>query len=82
MTALELQIQKDMALLRDDEGMMKRLAKYVKRLLAQKNGEADDSKLTKEEFLAQIKRGEEQVKRGQTRRFGSVDELDKYISSL
>jgi len=79
MTALELQIQKDMALLRDDEGMMKRLSKYVKRLIAQKN---DDAAYTEEEFVAKVKQAEEEIKRGDCVSFSNMEDMDKWLDTL
>lgn len=59
----------------DSERLMKRLAKYVKNLVKEKE---DSALMTKEEFFAKIERAEKQP--GKT--FASVDELDEFIRSL
>ena len=60
----------------DDETLMRRLSKYVKRLAKEK---ADDPTLmTKEEFFARV----DEARKGPSMEFASVEELDKYIRSL
>ena len=63
----------------DSELLMKRLAKYAKKLVKEKN---DAALLTKEEYLAKLSRAEEQIERGEYTTFDSAEELDKYIRSL
>ena len=60
----------------DSEPLMKRLTKYVKKLVKEK--ESDPTLMTKEEFFDMI----DEAKKGPSKRFASVEELDKYIRSL
>ena len=60
----------------DDETLMAKVVKYVKKLAAQK--QADPTLMTKEEFFARI----DEAKKGPSRRFASIEELDQYIKSL
>ena len=78
MTAVELnaQIWRDMGILADSESMMKRVAKYLRKLVAEKE---DPTEMTKEEFLAKIDRAEKQIKEGEYVSFDTVEELDRYI---
>ena len=78
MTAIELnaQIWRDMAAIADSEPLMKRLTRYAKKLV--KEREADPTLMSKEEFFQMI----DEARKGPSKRFGSVEELDKYISSL
>lgn len=78
MTAIELnaQIWRDMGILADSDSMMKRVAKYLRKLVAEK--QADPTEMTREEFFAKIDRAERQPGTS----FSSVEELDKYIRSL
>lgn len=64
MTAMELnaQIWRDIAAIADDEALMKRLAKYLKRLSAKKE---DPTLMTREEFLRRIDEAEAQYARGE-----------------
>ena len=77
MTSVQLnaQIWRDMGILADSEPMMKRVAKYLRKLVKEK---VDPTLMTKEEFFAKIERAEEQPGKS----FANVEELDKYIRSL
>ena len=77
MTSVQLnaQIWHDMGILADSEPMMKRVAKYLRKLVKEKE---DPTLMTKEEFFAKIERAEEQPGKS----FANVEELDKYIRSL
>lgn len=59
----------------DSEPLMKRLTRYVKKLVKEKY---DPTMMTKEEFFAKIERAEKQSGKS----FDSVEEIDKYIRSL
>jgi hypothetical protein len=65
MTTVELnaQIWRDMGILADSESMMKRVAKYLRKLVAEK--QADPTLMTKEEYFAKIERAEQQMARGE-----------------
>ena len=64
MTALQLnaQIWHDMSLLADSEPMMKRVAKYLRKLVKEKE---DPTLMTKEEFFAKIEKAEQQIAAGE-----------------
>ena len=76
MTASEINVQifRDLAEIADDEALMKRLSKYLKKLVAKK---ADPTLMTKEEFYRRI----DEAEKGPSIRFNSVAELDQYIRS-
>lgn len=78
MTALELnaELYRAMGEIADDETLMTKVLKYVKKLAAAKK--ADPSLMTKEEFFRRV----DEAKKGPSRRFASVEELDQYIRSL
>ena len=65
MTALQLntEIYRSLGIISEDEGLLRKAAKYLSRLAKQM---ADDpSRMTKEEFYAHVEKAEEQYKRGQ-----------------
>ena len=64
MTTMELnaQIWRDIAEIADDETLMKRLAKYLKRLTAQKN---EATLMTKDEFFRRVDEAQAQYDRGE-----------------
>lgn len=78
MTAVQLnaEILRNLGALAEDESMLKRVAKYLRKLVAEK--EADPTLFTKEEFFRMV----DEAKKGPSKRFDSVEELDRYIRSL
>ena len=77
MTAIQMnaELLRNMSMIAEDENLLKRAAKYLRKLVAEKE---DSSLMTEEEFFAKIERAEEQTGKS----FANVDELDKYIRSL
>ena len=77
MTAVQMnaEILRNMSIIAEDERLMNRVAKYLRKLVAEKE---DPTLFTKEEFLARI----DKVKEGTAMEFASVEELDKYIRAL
>ena len=65
-----------MRIISEDENLLKRAAKYLRKLVAEKK--ADPTELSREEFFARV----EEARKQPGKRFNSVDELDKYIKSL
>ena len=72
MTAIQLnaEILRNLGAIAEDESMLKRVAKYLRKLVAEK--EADPTLMTKEEFFQMI----DEAKKGPSKRFDSVEELD------
>jgi hypothetical protein len=77
MTAIQMnaELLRNMSIIAEDENLLKRAAKYLRKLVAEKE---DSSLMTEEEFFAKIERAEKQPGKS----FANVDELDKYIRSL
>lgn len=77
MTAIQLnaEILRNLGAIAEDEGMLKRVAKYLRKLAAEKK---DPTLMTEEDFFAKIDRAEKQPGKS----FNSVEELDKYIRNL
>ncbi len=63
MTTLQLnaELYRAMGEIADDEALMAKVLKYVKKLAAKKN---DPTLMTKEEFFAKLERGEEEYRQG------------------
>ncbi len=74
-TEMNAEILRNMSIIVEDENLLKRAAKYLRKLAAEKE---DSTLMTKEEFFAKLERAEKQPGKS----FASVDELDKYIRSL
>lgn len=72
---LSAEMLHNMSIIAEDEDLLKRAVKYLRKLVAEKK---DPTLFTKEEFFAKIKRAEKQP----GKRFDNIDELDQYIRSL
>ncbi len=68
MTALELNAEfyKTMGIIANDESLMSKALKYIKKLASSKPKAEDPTLMTKEEFLAKLERGEEEYRQGKT----------------
>ena len=71
---------RDLSVVAEDEGLLKRVVKYVKKLAKEK--QADPTLMTEEEFFANIERAEEQFRRGEGIRFTDRDEMNAWLNSL
>lgn len=62
LNAQNVKLWQDIGTIADNEPLMKRLAKYVAKLVKEKE---DPTLMTKEEFFAKIERAEQQMARGE-----------------
>ena len=71
MTAIQLnaEILRNMSIIAEDETLLKRAAKYLRKLVSEKE---DSTLFTKEEFFARIDKARKQP----GKQFSSVEELD------
>jgi len=78
MTAFQLnaELYRAMGEIADDETLMAKVLKYVKKLAATKK--SDPTLMTEEEFFARV----DEAKKGASKRFESITELDQFIRSL
>ena len=81
MTSVQLnaQIWRDMGILADSEPMMKRAAKYLHKLVAEKE---DPTRFTKEEFFHRVDESKKQYLRGEYTRFSNKEEMNAWLNSL
>ena len=77
MTAIEMnaEILRNMSIIAEDENLLKRAAKYLRKLVAEKE---DPTLFTKEEFFARIDKARKQP----GKEFANIEELDQYIRNL
>lgn len=82
MTAIELnaQIWRDMGALADSEPMMKRVAKYLRKLVAEK--QADPTEMTREEFYRRMEKAEKEIAEGKGITFTNRDDMNAWLNSL
>ncbi len=77
MTNLQMNAElfRQLSVIAEDETLMAKLLKYAKKLTATKK---HSTLMTKEEFVARVK----EAKKGPSKRFNNIEELDRYIRSL
>lgn len=82
MTAVELnaQIWRDMGILADNESMMKRVAKFLRKLVAEK--QTDPTEFSKEEFFSKLDRVEREIAEGKGTRFTNLEDMHTWLNSL
>lgn len=82
MTAIQLnaEILRNLGALAEDESMLKRVAKYLRKLVAEK--EADPTLMSKEEFFARIDKAEQQIAEGKGKSFANRDDMNAWLNSL
>ncbi len=81
MTTLQLnaELYREMGKIADDETLMQKVLRYVKRLAAKKE---DATLMTKEEFFANVDEALEQAKRGEGRSFDNLADMNAWLNSL
>ena len=82
MTAIQLNAEmlRNMSIIAEDENLLKRAAKYLRKLVAEK--EADSTEMTREEFFARVDKAERQIAEGKGITFTNHDDMNKWLNSL
>ena len=82
MTALQLnaEIYRSLGVLSEDEGMLKRAAKYLKKLADEFSH--DPTLMSKEEFYAKLDKAEEEISQGKGITFTNKAEMNAWLNSL
>lgn len=77
---LNAEILRNLGTLAEDEDMLTRVAKYLRKLV--KEQQHDPTLMSREEFFARVDEAEQEIAEGKGKAFASVEELDQYIRSL
>jgi len=82
MTAIQMnaELLRNMSIIAEDDNLLKRAAKYMRKLVAEK--EADPTLLSKEEFFARVEKARKQAEQGQVHRIETKDELNQLLNSI
>ena len=82
MTAIQLNAEmlRNMSIIAGDENLLKRAAKYLRKLVAEKK--ADPTEMTREEFFARVDKAERQIAEGKGITFTNHDDMNKWLNSL
>ena len=76
---MNAEILRNLGTLAEDENMLNRVAKYLRKLVREKE---DPTLMSKEVFFAQIDEAKNEIANGKGNTFANVEELDRYIRSL
>ena len=82
MTTIQLnaEILRNLGTLAEDENMLKRVAKQLRKLVAEKK--ADPTLLTKEEFFARVDKAEKEIAEGKGVTFTNKNDMNAWLNSL
>ena len=82
MTAIQMnaEILRNLGTLAEDESMLKRVAKYLRKLVAEK--EADSTEMSREEFFARVEKAEKDIDEGMGITFTNRDDMNAWLNSL
>ncbi len=84
MTALQIanmnaEILRNLGTLAEDENMLNRVAKYLRKLVKEKE---DPTLMSKEEFFQKIERSKTEALDGKVHRIESKEQLSQFLNSL
>lgn len=81
MTTLQLnaELLRNLSIVAEDENLLKRAAKYLRKLVAQKE---DSTLMTEKEFFAKIEQAEKQIQEGKGITFTDSKEMNSWLNSL
>lgn len=79
MTAIQLnaEVLRNLSVVAEDENLLKRVAKYLRKLVAEK--QADPTELSKEDYLAKLERGEKAYQQGECHEILPGEDLSTYL---
>jgi hypothetical protein len=82
MTAIKMnaELLRNMSIIAEDENLLKRAAKYLRKLVAEK--QADPTLMTKEEFFARVDKAEKEIAEGKGITFTNKDDMNAWLDSL
>ena len=82
MTAVQLNadILRNLGALAEDESMLKRVAKYLRRLVSEKQN--DPTLLTRKEFFARVDEARDQIRRGEGVEMLPEESLDEFLARV
>ena len=77
---MNAEILRNMSIIAEDESLLKRAARYLRKLTAEK--ENDTTLLSKEEFFARVDDAREQIKRGEGVEMLPDESLDEFLERV
>jgi len=81
MTAIEMnaELLRNMSIIAEDENLLKRAVKYLRKLVAEKD---DPTLMSKDEFFARLDKAEKEIAEGKGITFTNKDDMNAWLNSL
>ena len=70
---------RNMSIIAEDENLLKRAVKYLRKLVAEKE---DPTLMTKEEFFARLDKAEKEIAEGKGVTFTNKEDMNAWLNSL
>ena len=82
MTSIQMnaELLRNMSIIAEDENLLKRAAKYLRKLVAEK--QADSTLMMKEDFYARVDEAEKEIAEGKGITFTNKDDMNAWLNSL
>lgn len=77
--AMNTEIWQGIGAIADNELLMRRLSRYVKRLVKEKE---DPTLMTKAEFFARVDEAKKEYEKGEYVSFGNLEDMNAWLNSL
>ena len=81
MTVIQMnaELLRNMSIIAEDENLLRRAAKYLRKLVAEKE---DPTLMTKDEFFARVDKAEKEIAEGKGITFTNKDDMNAWLNSL
>ncbi|MEE1259391.1 MAG: hypothetical protein U0K66_04325 [Paludibacteraceae bacterium] len=79
-TQMNAEMLRNMSIIAEDEKLLKRAVKYLRKLVAEKNN--DSTLLSEEEFIARIDEARDQIRRGEGVEMLPDESLDDFLKRI
>ena len=80
MGALNAEILRNLGVIAQDENMLQRVAKYLRRVVS--DLKSDPTAMTRDEFFARVDKSKEQIARGECTTFTNMEDMNRWLNSL
>ena len=77
---LNAEMLRSMSVIAEDETLLKRAVKYLHKLIAEK--QANSAEMTRDEFLARVDEGREQIRRGEGLKMLPNESLEDFLNRV
>lgn len=77
--AMNTELWQSIGAIADNESLMRRLTRYAKRLVKEKE---DPTLMTKEEFFARVDESKKEYEKGEYVSFGNLEDMNAWLNAL